>query len=109
MTTKKRSSTAAPKRKAAATPTRSAAPSQEVAVTQVISPALQELIGRAITDAEFRKALFADRAKATKGFKLTSIDQKALAKLTPDQIEKQATVFAKKLEIYVFVQITIHF
>jgi len=32
-----------------------------------------------------------------------------MAKLNPDQLEKQAQVFAKKLEIYIFVQITIHF
>ena len=86
-----------------------AAVSQEQAVSQVISPALQELIGRAITDTEFRKTLFKDRAKATKSYKLTKIDQNALAQLKPEQLEEQASVFAKKLEVYIFVQITIHF
>lgn len=90
---------------------RAAAPtiSQDKAVQQVISPALQEVIGRAITDAEFRKLLFQDRARAIKGFKLTKIDLSALDKLTPKQIEEQAQVFAKKMEIYIFVKITIHF
>jgi hypothetical protein len=105
MATKKRPA----KRKSAAK--RAATPqiSQDKAVARVISPALQELIGRAITDAEFRNTLFKDRARATKGYKLSKIDQDTLAKLTPQQIEEQAQVFAKKMEIYIFVKITIHF
>jgi hypothetical protein len=83
--------------------------SQAEAVSHVISPALQELIGRAITDSAFRKLLFTDRARAIKGFKLTKIDQAALARVKPEHLEEQASVFAKKLEIRIFVQITIHF
>ena len=105
MATKKR-----PAKKKAA-PKRAATPKipQDKAVTRVISPALQELIGRAITDAEFRKLLFQDRARAIKGFKLSKIDLDSLAKLTPKELEDQAQVFAKKMEIYIFVKITIHF
>ena len=83
--------------------------SQADAVTAVISPALQEVIGRAITDTSFRDVLFSNRAEAVKGFKLTKIDQQCLDQIKREQIEQQATVFAKKLNVYVFVQITIHF
>jgi hypothetical protein len=89
----------------------SAAPqvTQAQAVTRVISPALQELIGRAITDKDFRETLFKDQATAVKGYKLTKIDLQCLGQIKPEQIEQQATTFAKKLNVYVFVQITIHF
>ena|SRR5215813_618670 len=105
--TKKKAASGTKRKAAAKKP--AAKISQAQATSMVISPAMQELVGKAITDAQFRKQLFSDRAKATKGLKLTAIDRDALAKLNPDQLEKQAQVFAKKLEIYIFVQITIHF
>ena len=82
---------------------------QAQAVTAVISPALQELIGRAITDTSFRSLLFTNQAAAIKGYKLSKIDLQCLTQIKPEQIEQQATVFAKKLNVYIFVQITIHF
>src|SRR5437899_12908565 len=103
MATKKRPAKKKSATKRAATPQIS----QDKAVAQIISPALQELIGRAITDAEFCKTLCKDRAQATKGYTLSKIDESALAQLTPQQIEELAQSFATNLAIYTFVINTI--
>jgi hypothetical protein len=108
---RKKAAKKAPAKSASKASVSAAAPkvTQAQAVTAVISPALQEVIGRAITDTSFRDQLFSNRAEAVKGFKLTKIDQQCLDQIKREQIENQAQVFAKKLNVYVFVQITIHF
>jgi hypothetical protein len=55
-----------------------------------VSDSFNELLGRALTDKEFRNTLFTNRAQATKGFRLTAVDRDALDRLTPDVLESQA-------------------
>ncbi|PYS90787.1 MAG: hypothetical protein DMF64_14025 [Acidobacteria bacterium] len=109
--TKKATKKAATKRGAT---TKATAGGSAVAISSqqaagVVSPALQELIGRAITDRDFRKALFADREKATRGYKLTPIDRESLNRIRPADLEQQAAMMANKVNITIMVKITIHF
>ncbi|MEK6279023.1 MAG: Os1348 family NHLP clan protein [Acidobacteriota bacterium] len=55
-----------------------------------ISDNFAELVGRALTDKDFRQSLFKDRTKATRGFALTKNDRSALDRLTPEVLESQA-------------------
>lgn len=58
--------------------------------TATVSDSFNELIGRALTDKDFRTQLFDDRKGATRGVKLTKVDKAALERLTPDVLESQA-------------------
>jgi hypothetical protein len=57
------------------------------------SPSLVELLGRAVTDEQFRDKLYTDQENATKGYMLTDADREALANLPRDELEKQAQRF----------------
>jgi hypothetical protein len=70
-----------------------------------VSDSFNELIGRALTDSEFRSLLFSDQAKATRGFKLTSVDREALKRLTVDNLESQAERLGNRAAITIKVVI----
>jgi ADP-ribosylglycohydrolase len=54
------------------------------------SRGLTELLGRALTDHEFRDQLFRDRNAATHGYQLTPADHAALENLDRGQLDQQA-------------------
>ena len=58
------------------------------------SEAVQNLIGRAVMDEEFRKLLFSDPEKALEGYDLTPQEKKFLLSLDPDEVAD----FAGKLD-----------
>jgi Fic family protein len=51
---------------------------------------LSEVIGRALTDKEFRDLLFNNRSKAIQGFQLSRGDRVSLERLSREEIEAQA-------------------
>jgi len=57
------------------------------------SDGLIELLGRAVTDEQFRDKLYTDQEDATKGYMLTDGDRMALANLPRDELEQQAQRF----------------
>ncbi len=56
--------------------------------------AVQNLIGRAVMDEEFRKLLFSDPEKALEGYDLTPQEKKLLRSLDPEEVSD----FAGKLD-----------
>jgi outer membrane biosynthesis protein TonB len=54
------------------------------------SPALTELLGRALTDKTFREELINNEPEAIRSFKLTAEDKRTLRRLNPDILEEQA-------------------
>jgi hypothetical protein len=81
-----------------------ASPSQEG-----VSPAFMELVGRAITDEQFRDRLYSDREAAVADYRLTDVDQTALDELTRDKLEEQAEVLTHASQISISIKITYHF
>ena len=57
------------------------------------SPALIEVLGRAVTDDQFREKLYSDQEGATQGYMLTDIDREALANLPKEELDNQAQRF----------------
>ena len=53
--------------------------------------AVSQIIGRAVTDAEFRKALFSNPEQALQGYDLTEDDKEALKNLKQEDLEDFAT------------------
>jgi len=70
-----------------------------------VSDSFNELVGRALTDNQFRALLFANQAKATRGFKLTSVDKEALKRLTVENLESQAERLGNRAAITIKVVI----
>ena len=54
------------------------------------SAGFTELLGRALTDTEFRDELFRDRSKVVRRFRLSKADLATLDSLTKRQLEEQA-------------------
>jgi hypothetical protein len=77
--------------------------------SQTPSPSLEELLGRALTDDEFRNRLYDDREQAIKDYKLTASDLAALDNLPRDELENYAQRFAAHgapaLTIMIFVRV----
>jgi hypothetical protein len=73
------------------------------------SQGLTELIGRALTDEQFRETLYQDRAQAVKGYRLTAADRDALDNLPRETLEEQAQRFAEggaaRWAIMIFIRI----
>lgn len=69
---------------------------------------LSELIGRALTDNEFRTTLFKDRMAATRGYRLSKNDQATLKKLTPELVEQHAAMMRgqRSSAITIFIAIS---
>jgi hypothetical protein len=59
---------------------------------QVVSQQFLELVGRALTDEEYRDLLYSDRDAATSEYSLTAIDEEALNELTRERLESQVEV-----------------
>ena len=74
--------------------------------TGAVSDNFTELVGRALTDKDFRRTLFANRTKATRGFGLTKVDRAALDRLTPEVLESQAARLGGRASLTVKVVIS---
>lgn len=61
---------------------------------QGVSPGFTELLGRALTDADFREALYRDQEAAVRDYRLTEADLVALQKLDRESLEEHARQFA---------------
>ena len=72
------------------------------------SEGLTELIGRALTDEQFREALYEDRAKTIEGYRLTPADLEALDNLPREALDEHARRFgagsAAGLTISIFIK-----
>ena len=62
------------------------------------SPGLIELLGRAVTDDQFRDKLYSDQEGATQGYMLTDSDRQALANLPKEELDNQAKRFGSASE-----------
>jgi hypothetical protein len=73
------------------------------------SQGLTELIGRALTDRDFRESLFRDRAKAVERYELSPADLEALDHLSRETLEEHARQFSEgdalALTIGIFIRI----
>ena len=58
---------------------------------------VQIIIGRAVTDVEFRELLFNDPDEATSGYELTEEEQKSLKNITRDSFEKVQSELEERL------------
>jgi len=74
-----------------------------------VSPAFMELVGRAITDEQFRDRLYSDRQTAIADYQLTDVDEAALEDLTREKLEEQAEVMTHASQISISIKITYHF
>ena len=91
--------------KAAKTTKKAAAKAKAPKASDSVSDSFNELIGRALTDKEFRALLFSNQAKATRGFKLSSVDREALKRLTVENLESQAERLGNRAAITIKVVI----
>ncbi len=72
---------------------------------QVVSPAFLELVGRALTDVDFRDLLYSDREAATREYSLTEIDEQSLDELTRERLEEQAEVMTHATNVAISVTV----
>jgi hypothetical protein len=79
--------------------------------TQGASPGLTELLGRSLTDAEFRDLLYSDREAAVREYQLTETDLQALRNLDREALDEHARQFAEgsATEITIAIVIRIRF
>jgi hypothetical protein len=77
--------------------------------TQEAGAGFLEVVGRALTDDQFRELLYTDRAEATKSYTLTQADQDALDRLPRQDLEQQAEVLAHTSDLAISVKISISF
>jgi hypothetical protein len=61
---------------------------------QTVSPQFLELLGRALTDSDFRELLYNDREAATREYSLTDIDEQSLDEMTRERLEEHLDVMA---------------
>jgi hypothetical protein len=74
---------------------------------QMVSPQFLELVGRALTDTEFRDLLYSDREAATSGYTLTDVDEQSLDEMTRERLEEHVEVMTHTTSTAVSVGITI--
>lgn len=78
---------------------------------QDASAGLTELLGRALTDAEFRGLLYSDREAAVRDYQLTETDLRALQNLSRADLDEHARQFAEgsATEITIAIVIRVRF
>ncbi|MBN1483984.1 MAG: Franean1_4349 family RiPP [Chloroflexia bacterium] len=59
--------------------------------------AVEQIIGRAVTDAEFRQKLIGDAAVACQGYDLTAGELKALEEISAESMEAFASSLPERL------------
>jgi hypothetical protein len=74
-------------------------------MAQKTTTGLAELIGRALTDKEFRQRLFDDRKAALRGVSLSAADQEALDSLTREDLDRHAALMGDKTALTIKVVI----
>jgi hypothetical protein len=70
---------------------------------------LNEVLGRALTDEDFRKELFDNTKHAIRNYDLSSIDREALDNLDRDKIEEAAKRVGEAQALTIEVAVSIHF
>jgi hypothetical protein len=73
------------------------------------SDSLAELIGRSLTDRDFRELLFTNRARALRGYSLSEMDFEAIEKLDRTKLEDAATKLSGRTDLAIKVVITKRF
>lgn len=75
------------------------------------SPGLTELLGRALTDTEFRDLLYSDRDAAVRDYQLSETDLQALQNLSREALDEHAQQFAEgsATEITIAIVIRVRF
>jgi hypothetical protein len=73
------------------------------------SDTLAELIGRSLTDRDFRELLFTNRARALRGYILSDMDFEAIEKLDRIKLEDAATKLSGRTDLAIKVVITKRF
>ena len=71
-------------------PPKASAKARKQTIEHKASPALTELLGKALTDKEFRANLAAERETVIRKFDLTKADIAFLKKISAEQLEAQA-------------------
>jgi hypothetical protein len=77
--------------------------------TQEAGAGFLEVVGRALTDEQFRELLYTDRAAATKEYTLTQADREALDRLPRQDLEEQAEVLAHTTDLTISIKISVSF
>lgn len=76
---------------------------------QSVSSDFLELVGRALTDEQYRDLLYSDREAAVEDYRLTEIDNEALDQLTRDKLEEQAEVLTHSSQISISIVVRVKF
>src|SRR6266699_6425896 len=90
LTKQKENSTMPTKRKSGKSSTTSKKAAKKSPAKPSPSSGLSEVIGKALTDKEFRTTLFKNRPSALRGYRLSKGDRSALDSLTEKDIEEHA-------------------
>jgi hypothetical protein len=77
--------------------------------SNILSPQLNEVIGRALTDSKFRGEFFKNRSRATRAYSLSAADKDALANISSEDLEQHAEKFSAKSALRVVVKVTVKF
>ena len=70
------------------------------------SDSLAELIGRSLTDRDFRELLFTNRARALRGYSLSEMDFEAIENLDRTKLEDAAAKLSGRTDLAIKVVIT---
>ena len=73
------------------------------------SNGFSELIGRALTDKDFRASLYTKRDAALKGYSLTKADRAALDQLPREELENQAKLLGNRSALTIKIVIRVRF
>jgi len=76
---------------------------------QGVSSAFLELVGRALTDDQFRELLYNDRSAAVADYDLTEADEEALDQLTREKLEEQAEVLTHSSQVAISIVVRVKF
>jgi hypothetical protein len=76
---------------------------------EVVSQQFLELVGRALTDKEFRDLLYSDREAATKEYSLTAVDEQALDEMSEERLEDHAEVMTHEANVTISIKISVKF
>jgi hypothetical protein len=109
MATKKKSTKKAAKKGSKKGAKKGAKKAAKKAAATGASNGFSELIGRALTDREFRGALYSRRESALKGYNLTKADRAALEQLPREELENQAKLLGNRSALTIKVVIRVRF
>lgn len=80
-----------------------------VGKNMAITPAVVEVIGHALMDAEFRKDLAGDPARALRGHKLTPEERETIKNIDHEALEAQAGKLGAEARWAIYIVIRVRF